>query len=96
LNSRVDGRRGDEEKGTNMNSQTNLPDALDSLLRDLHTLWCLDNCPDDWHRADADPSGAALDLCMALWDMSRSGDEDAAAALAMLNEHLLEQQDSLA
>jgi hypothetical protein len=64
-----------------INPETNLPGPLDVLLRDLHTLWCQNDCADDdpaWHMSTtADPERAASLLCQAIWDAAKTGtDED--------------------
>ena len=71
--------------------ETHVPDPLDTLLRDLHLIWCGDGCPSEWHRADADPELAATHLAGALWDMAEDaarGSADSAAALALLNAYV--------
>jgi hypothetical protein len=73
------------------NSETHVPDPLDALLRDLHQIWCPDDCPPDWDRPGADPVSAARELATALWDMAEDGARggtDPATALAVVNAYL--------
>ena len=69
------------------NPETGLPERLDVLTRDLHQIWCEEEGPADWHRAGADPEGAAIQLAQGLWDLgtrAAEGDESASAALMTL------------
>ena len=71
--------------------ETHVPNPLDTLLRDLHLIWCGDDCPSEWHRADADPELAATHLASALWGLAEDaaqGSADSAAALARLNAYV--------
>lgn len=71
--------------------ETHLPDPLDTLLRDLHLVWCDDDCPPEWHRPNADPGRAATHLASALWNMAEDaaqGSADSDAALTRLNAYV--------
>src|SRR5688572_23037209 len=72
-------------------AETRLSGPLDELLKDLHLVWCDDECPTDWHRAGADAALAAIKLATALWDMAddaADGAPSAATALATLTTYV--------
>jgi len=67
-----------------------MPGKLDVILRDLHLLSCQDreDCPADWHLADADPARAAWHLSDALWAMENSGKPKPLEALRTIESFL--------